>query len=190
MYLAGVVVFKVFFAILFVLKWQCRYATNKNYKISEYNLERTFKELKKGKEDAESTDDVEDRRYLNNVTMRREKTIKHKSRHLYEAGGRRKLAKAEMLNQAKKIVLEDDILLNNDDSDDDRMDFVDAEIQEITDRIVREYRRKKRPLKASELEKMSHGLVDNVRDSVLSNVMAPAEYQFLQSSQNTGFKSN
>ena len=118
--------------------------------------------------------------------MRREKTIKHKSRHLYEAGGRKKLAKAEMLNQAKRIVLQDDIMIDNDDSDDDRMSFIDAEIEEITDRIVREYRRKKRPLKAEELEKMSHGLVDNVKESVLSNVMAPQEYMFLQVSQRDG----
>ena len=31
MYLASIVIFKVFFAILFVLKWQLRYATNKKY---------------------------------------------------------------------------------------------------------------------------------------------------------------
>ena len=39
MYLAGVVVFRVFFGLLYVLKWQCRYSCNKKYKVSEYNLE-------------------------------------------------------------------------------------------------------------------------------------------------------
>ena len=60
MYLASVVIFRVLFATMYVIKWQCRYCRRQEYKVSEYNLERTFKALKKGKEDAESSDDVED----------------------------------------------------------------------------------------------------------------------------------
>ena len=77
------------------------------------------------------------------------------------------------------MILEDDIMIDNEDSDDDRMSFVDAEIEEITDRIIQEFRRKRRPLRAEELDKVSHGMVDNLKESVLSNVMAPAEYQYL-----------
>ena len=47
MYLAGVVVFRVFFGLLYVIKWQCRYMHSKNYKIDEYNLESKFKKLKR-----------------------------------------------------------------------------------------------------------------------------------------------
>ena len=95
--LASVVIFKVVFAILYVIKWQCRYLRKEQYKVTEYNLERTFKALKKGKEDAESSDDVEDKKFLQEVTEKRGRSIKHKSRHLFEAGGRRKLSKGEML---------------------------------------------------------------------------------------------
>ena len=31
MYLAGVVIFRFTFALLYVIKWQCRYAYNKKY---------------------------------------------------------------------------------------------------------------------------------------------------------------
>ena len=50
MYLAGVVVFRFFFAFLYVIKWQCRYLHSKKYKIDEYNLESTFKKIKKNKD--------------------------------------------------------------------------------------------------------------------------------------------
>ena len=50
MYLAGVVVFRFVFALLYVIKWQCRYLHSKKYKIDEYNLESKFKKLKKNKD--------------------------------------------------------------------------------------------------------------------------------------------
>ena len=40
MYLASVVIFRVFFAILYVIKWQWRFAFNSKYKIGEYNIEK------------------------------------------------------------------------------------------------------------------------------------------------------
>ena len=67
MFLAAIVIFRVFFGLLYVLKWQCRYACNKKYTISEYNLEREFKKLKKNKDAQESSDDAEDRAHLEKV---------------------------------------------------------------------------------------------------------------------------
>ena len=61
MYLASIVVFRVIFAIFYVLKWQWRFAYNKNYQINTYNLEREFKALKKNKDAIESSDDEQDR---------------------------------------------------------------------------------------------------------------------------------
>lgn len=80
------------------------------------------------------------------------------------------------------MILEEDIVTCQDDSDDDRMDFIDAEIEEITDKIVAEYKRRRRPLKASEIEKYSRGMVDNMKESVLSTVMNPVDYNFLTES--------
>ena len=47
LYLAFIVVFRVTFAIMHTCKWRWRYAFNKKYKITEYNLEQNFKELKR-----------------------------------------------------------------------------------------------------------------------------------------------
>lgn len=88
-----------------------------------------------------------------------------------------------MIEQTKRLILEEDIITCQDDSDDDRMDFIDAEIEEITDKIVAEFKRRRRPLKASEIEKYSRGMVDNMKESVLSTVMNPVDYNFLTESQ-------
>jgi len=49
--------------------------------------------------------------------------------------------------------------------------------------VTNEFRRKRRPLKASEIERISHGMVENLDDSVLSLVMIPADYQYITQSQ-------
>ena len=55
------------------------------------------------------------------------------------------------------------------------MDFVDAENEEITDRVVSAFRKKNRPLRACEIDRVSHGLVDHLKSSLLSNVMDPVD---------------
>lgn len=85
-----------------------------------------------------------------------------------------------MLDETKRLLMEEDICTNALDSDDDRMDFVDAEDEEITDKVTREFKKKRRPLKASEIDKASHGLVDNLKESFLESVMDPSEYQHMR----------
>ena len=56
--MASVVIFRVFFGIAHSIKWQFRYAFNKNYAINEYNLDKNFKKIKQmAKYGGESTDD-------------------------------------------------------------------------------------------------------------------------------------
>jgi len=59
-------------------------------------------------------------------------------------------------------------MTNVDDSDDDRLDFIDAIDEEITDKVTSQFRKKRRPLKASEIEKISRGNFEGLKDSVLS----------------------
>ena len=60
LFLAGIVVFRVFFASLYVCKWKWRYNCNKKYKITTYNLERNFNKLRAQQSgDNESSDDEE-----------------------------------------------------------------------------------------------------------------------------------
>ena len=42
MFLAGIVVFRVFFALLYVCKWKFRYCCKDKYKVNTYSLEETF----------------------------------------------------------------------------------------------------------------------------------------------------
>ena len=44
------------------------------------------------------------------------------------------------MDETKKILMEEDIMKNSQDSDDDRIDFVDAEIEEIEDKIAQKFR--------------------------------------------------
>ena len=136
MYLAGVVIFRVFFAILFVIKWQWRFAFNPKYKIEENNLEREFKRLKKDKDCQESSDDIEDRAHLELVSKKREKTLKKKARRLREDRGTVKLTRKEVIDETKRLIMEEDMMTNMDDSDDDRLDFIDAMDEEITDKVT------------------------------------------------------
>jgi len=76
-----------------------------------------------------------------------------------------------MLDETKRLLMEDDLITNANDSDDDRMDFIDAENEEITDKLVTEFHKKKRPLRAQEIDRISHGLVGNLKGSILSNLM-------------------
>jgi len=64
--------------------------------------------------------------------------------------------------------MEEDMMTNVDDSDDDRLDFIDAIDEEITDKVTSQFRKKRRPLKASEIEKISRGNFEGLKDSVLS----------------------
>ena len=176
MYLAGVVVFRVFFGLMYVIKWQCRYCCNKKYKVSEYNLEQQFKKLKKNKENAESSDDVKDREHLISVAHERTQILKKKSKRLVRGQQNKKISKKTMLDETKRLLMEEDVATQMDDSDDDRLEFVDAEDEEVTDKVVREFKRKRRPLKVSEIERISRRGIDNMKDSVLSNVMHPSDY--------------
>jgi len=60
MFLAALVIFRVIFATIYVCKWKWRYNFNKNYRVTEYNLERTFRKLRNNQQDdGFSSDDEE-----------------------------------------------------------------------------------------------------------------------------------
>ena len=47
-----------------------------------------------------------------------------------------------MIDETKRLLMEEDIVTNAMDSDDDRMDFIDPENEEITDKISRKFNKK------------------------------------------------
>lgn len=46
-YLACLVLFRFFFASIYILKWKCRYNCSKSYKVQKINLLQEFKNIKK-----------------------------------------------------------------------------------------------------------------------------------------------
>ena len=86
------------------------------------------------------------------------------------------ISKKNMLDETKRMLMEEDVATQMDDSDDDRMEFIDAEEEEVTDKVIREFKRKKRPLKVAEVEKIDRRAIDNMKDSVLSNVLNQDDY--------------
>ena len=93
------------------------------------------------------------------------------------------ISKKTMLDETKRMLMEEDVATQMDDSDDDRLEFADAEEEEVTDQVIREFKRKKRPLKVEEVEKISRRALDNMKDSILSNVLTPDDYLQVQQSQ-------
>ena len=81
-----------------------------------------------------------------------------------------------MLEETKRMLMEEDVATQMDDSDDDRLEFVDAGDEEVTDKVIREFKRKRRPLKVHEVENISRGALDKMNNSVLSNVLTPDDY--------------
>ena len=65
--------------------------------------------------------------------------MKRKSRPIGITRKDNKVTKREMLEETKRMLIEEDMVDNN-DSDDDRMDFMSARDEEVTDKLLRSYR--------------------------------------------------
>ena len=59
MILAGMVIFRVIFSTIYVIKWKCRYNRDPRYKIKPFNLEKIWQKRSKKDDDGFSSDDEE-----------------------------------------------------------------------------------------------------------------------------------
>ena len=108
LYLASLVVFRVTFAVIHILKWKCRYTCSKHYKVENVNLLEEFKKIKKTNQ-GESTDDEEinqqlDKLYEENkerIGSMIDETMMHSSFHR-EAKSRAQLHDMTIDYMAKK----------------------------------------------------------------------------------------
>lgn len=79
LFLAWIVVFRVFFASIYICKWKWRYAFNPAYKVGMYNLERTYRKLRQNKKDGDlSSDDEEIYEAARRIYKEHEKEITEK----------------------------------------------------------------------------------------------------------------
>ena len=60
LFLAGIVVFRVIFATIYVCKWKWRYNFDKRYAVKPFNLERAFKKIRHNEKDDEYSSDDEE----------------------------------------------------------------------------------------------------------------------------------
>ena len=97
-------------------------------------------------------------------------------------GKKKKINKREMLEETKRLILEEDMVSHMSDSDDDRMDFVDADDEQAHDEVTRAYKKKGRALRAEEIDKYSRGRLDGLHESLLSNVMQQQDFNILSTS--------
>ena len=70
-YLACVVVFRVFFAAIYLCKWQFRYSCDKKYHIPQVNLEAVFKKYKKAANDLKMVRDLDNQNKQAQVALQR-----------------------------------------------------------------------------------------------------------------------
>ena len=78
-----------------------------------------------------------------------------------------------------QYVHDNDITQNKDDEDDDRIEFADARLEEVMDKIKREFRKQGRPLTKREVKRIARAnQVDYfaLDENVLRNVMDELDF--------------
>lgn len=102
--------------------------------------------------------------------MKRDKTLKRRSKNPDKVKSKR-----QRMAEAEQLILEEDMRENANDSDDDRYEFADASAEEVEDKIIAVHKRKNRPLKATEVDRIGRNHVSTMSVSVLSHVMQEKE---------------
>lgn len=156
MFLAGIVVFRVFFATIYVCKWKWRYSCDKRYSVKPYNLEKAFKKIRTIKQDDEySSDDMEMFQIAQRIM--KEKNLGFNDPRLTEKEKLEMTMEVVQESRKKKAKADDEL--------------ASADEEEFEDRIVEQFRTVGRPLEIEEVSRFSRkGLVD-ANMSVLSSVM-------------------
>lgn len=151
-FLASIVVFRVIFGGLYVLKWKWRYNCDKKYKIKQYNLERSWKRMRdKEKDDCFSTDDELIYKECERLLKDRDEQRKSKGLTVEPFF----LSSTDKLEQALDDVRESDFGGNKQHDDYNRHDLANADDEEFEDRIVDQSRRLKRRLTRDEVTQIS-----------------------------------
>ena len=145
LYLAGIVVFRVFFATLHTCKWKWRFCCSKKYRIESYNLEKAFRKLKKeSRTGGESTDDEQMEEEAEKIFAKNEAAITAVASRV----GIHDVNTYEGRVEAALEFAHDNAELQSQksDSDEEMLDFVKADLEEVEDNLVKAYRKSARPL--------------------------------------------
>ena len=147
-YLAGLVVFRVLFAVLHICKWKIRYNCSKHYKVKSVNLQQEFKKLKKQSDAGESTDDEIIKEELEKIYEQNRDKIDGLMETSRMMSSMHELPEVEhknaKLDNTMLFVKTKDDEKGESDEDYDFKEFEDAEVEEAEDRIYSEYKRAQR----------------------------------------------
>lgn len=127
LYLAGIVVFRVFFSSLYLLLWRIRYGFLTGYTVIHHSIEEEFKRVKKTCLNGDSSDDEHMDELLNTIFKEnKEKIIKMTN----------DTNQKNILDATLDFIQSED---HHEDSDDDQREFDDAGIEEAEDRLLTAY---------------------------------------------------
>lgn len=138
LYLASLVVFRVFFSGLYILNWKLKYLLCSPYRVKYYDLQAEFKKIKsKTNVHGDSTDDEEMDEKVHTIFKANEKAVRKKIRKLEDVEGTKQDIHDATLNFIQKNGAK------GTESDSENGDFSDADIEEAEDRVYKEYKKRK-----------------------------------------------
>ena len=144
LFLASLVVCRLFFASIYVLKWKCRYTCDKKYKVKKRNLMADYKKIKRTSE-GESTDDEEIEAELKKIYEQNRNEIEAEENQMEHSmyqgvGGER--GDVSKLDQTLAFLHKTGKKEDESDEDYDFKEFEDAGVEEAEDRIYSVYKQK------------------------------------------------
>ena len=151
------------------IKWKWRYTFNKNYKISQFNLEKNFKELKnKYRTGGESSDDEAMEVEADKIYRQHERTIKERA----NANGIHNIMTAEgRTNAALDYMHDNNVKQQVIDDDSDDVEFENAAIEEVEDQLLKAHKKSKKPLDPDVISKISATVsAIDLNESIVSTV--------------------
>jgi hypothetical protein len=162
--LASIVVFRMFFSALYILRWKCRFCCDKQYSVQTYNMEKVFRKIKKTANTGGMSSDDED------VIARARKVYKEKARKINK---KKKLH--EGMSERKKLEATLEYLHDQDlkkKKDQGKMEFNDAAVEEIEDKILEERAKKGHALTTDDVSRISKNIKpEEMNQSIMSNVL-------------------
>jgi len=142
LYLAGLVAFRVIFAIIYILKWKCRYNCLGSYKVAQVNLLDEFKKIKKTSAGGESTDDEEINKELDKLYEENKDRIGSMADESMMRSSMHEKSRRQLHDETIGYIAKKDAKEHESDEDYDFKEFEDAEVEEAEDRIYSEYKKR------------------------------------------------
>lgn len=140
LYLTGLVIFRVTFALIYIFKWKCRYNCSDKYKVKQRNLNEEVKKIRKMTENGESTDDEDIKAELEKIYDANQDAISRKMDETMIEGVQDVDKHGATLMFLNKKTVHGAAEKADSDPDYDFAEFGDAEVEEAEDRIYSEYK--------------------------------------------------